>query len=81
MHSSPSIAGNLAQKFCVLKNSDAVLYHLFSLHLTIQIVLEEELLQTQCLKFILKQEQGKVFCHVLLRCVTKLHDLHEMKIT
>lgn len=59
------MAENLSQKMCTLEN--AVLYcnpvssHLFSLHLTIQIVLEEKLLQTQLLELILKQKQGKVF--------------------
>lgn len=57
-----------------------MLSYLFSLHLTIQIVLEEQLFQTQCLKLILKGKQGKVLYPVLLCCGTKC-DLHEMKIT
>lgn len=87
MHSSPRSAGNLAQKFCILQNSNVVLYcdsvlpELVSLHLTSQIVLEGQLLQTQLLHFILKQKQGKVFYPVLLCCGTKLCDLYEMKKT
>lgn len=52
MDSSPRSAGNLAQKLCILQNSNIVLYcdsvltDLVSLHLTSQIVLEGELLQT-----------------------------------
>lgn len=64
--------------FCTV---DSVPIDLVSLHLTSQILLEGELLQTQLLEFILKQKQGKVFYLVLLCCGTKLPDLYEMKKT